>query len=96
MTSNDGAAPINSSAGTRRLDRVDKLHELKVKIPSKLCIELHAIKILEGQHVTQTVQDALQMYFADERSHDDPGDSKPPGPAGASTAVEQVDSLRPQ
>lgn len=41
--------------------------DLKVKLPSALVIRLHAIKVMRGVGVSDTVREALDRYFADER-----------------------------
>ena len=38
--------------------------ELKVKLPRSLHMRLHALKILEGKPLHQTVAEALEAYFA--------------------------------
>lgn len=42
----------------------DALRELKVKVPITQHIRLHALKIRNGQQISETVQVALREYFA--------------------------------
>jgi hypothetical protein len=41
----------------------DRLKELKVTIPAELHLELVRRKLLKGQTIAATVQDALREYF---------------------------------
>lgn len=38
--------------------------EIKVKIPVNYHIKLHTLKVLKGQSISDTVEIALQKYFA--------------------------------
>lgn len=55
-----------------------ELRELKVKVPLAHHIRLHALKIRDGQQISETVQVALREYFArrlDARGRGPPSDS---------------------
>lgn len=42
---------------------LERTKPLKVSVPLKQHIELHKLKILTGQNMSETVQDALKMYL---------------------------------
>lgn len=42
---------------------LERTKPLKVSVPLKQHIELHKLKILTGQNMSETVQDALEMYL---------------------------------
>lgn len=46
-------------------DELARQKELKVKIPMDIYLKLHQHKILNGQQIKQTVQDALDGYLAE-------------------------------
>jgi hypothetical protein len=39
---------------------------LKVSVPTKLHLQLHSVKILQGRNISDTVQAALSEYFDDQ------------------------------
>lgn len=50
---------------------LDRMHvvltgekELKVKIATRLHMQLHSLKILEGKRIQDSVAEALEAYFA--------------------------------
>lgn len=43
-------------------DAVDK--ELKVKLPHRLIVRLHSIKVLQGRLISETLAEALDEYYA--------------------------------
>lgn len=42
---------------------LDRTKPLKVSVPLKQHIDLHKLKILTGKNMSETVQDALEMYL---------------------------------
>lgn len=44
--------------------RMESGKEIKVKIPVGYHIKLHTLKVLKGQSISDTVEIALQKYFA--------------------------------
>lgn len=42
---------------------LDRTKPLKVSVPIKQHIDLHKLKILTGKNMSETVQDALEMYL---------------------------------
>ena len=44
--------------------KLDSGKEIKVKIPVGYHIKLHTLKVLRGQSISDTVEIALQKYFA--------------------------------
>ncbi|MDX1612122.1 MAG: hypothetical protein R3185_07115 [Candidatus Thermoplasmatota archaeon] len=55
---------------------------LKVTLPTKLHLQLHQLKILQGQNISDTVEVALRSYFEEIRAEDQgpeptPGDRAP-------------------
>ncbi len=44
---------------------------LKVRIPTKLHLQLHSVKILTGKNISDTVERALQTYFGDQLNGDE-------------------------
>lgn len=36
---------------------------MKVQIPTRLHIKLHSLKILSGQNISETVEEAVESYF---------------------------------
>lgn len=45
-------------------ERLENGKEIKVKIPVGYHIKLHTLKVLKGQSISDTVELALQKYFA--------------------------------
>jgi hypothetical protein len=45
-------------------ERNDAGKEIKVKIPVGYHIKLHTLKVLKGQSISDTVEIALEKYFA--------------------------------
>jgi len=45
-------------------ERVGNGKEIKVKIPVGYHIKLHTLKVLKGQSISDTVEIALEKYFA--------------------------------
>ena len=45
-------------------ERLENGKEIKVKIPVGYHIKLHTLKVLKGQSISDTVEIALQKYFA--------------------------------
>jgi hypothetical protein len=41
--------------------------DIKVKIPVRYHVQLHTLKILQGKSMSETLTEALEMYFAVER-----------------------------
>lgn len=50
---------------------LDEPKTLKVTLPTKLHLQLHQLKILSGQNISDTVEEALDAYF--EEFRDDQG-----------------------
>lgn len=48
--------------------RLDSEKEVKVKIPLGIHLKLHSMKVITGQHISDTVTEALQDYFEDEEN----------------------------
>lgn len=48
---------------------LDRTKPLKVSVPLRQHIELHKLKILTGKNMSETVQDALEMYLAEIRDN---------------------------
>lgn len=42
---------------------IDRVKEVKVKIPINYHIKLHSMKVLTGKAISDTVTEALQAYF---------------------------------
>lgn len=42
---------------------LERTKPLKVSVPVKQHIDLHKLKILTGKNMSETVQDALEMYL---------------------------------
>lgn len=53
--------------------RNDAGKEIKVKIPVGYHIKLHTLKVLKGQSISDTVEIALQKYFAQHPFPEIPG-----------------------
>jgi hypothetical protein len=47
-------------------DRLDREKEVKVKIPLGIHLKLHSMKVITGQHISDTVTEALESYFEQE------------------------------
>lgn len=62
---------------------LDEPKTLKVTLPTKLHLQLHQLKILSGQNISDTVEEALESYFDEYR---DEQEESPQGPAGNATA----------
>ncbi len=62
---------------------LDEPKTLKVTLPTKLHLQLHQLKILSGQNISDTVEEALESYFDDYR---DEQEGNTQGPAGNATA----------
>lgn len=43
--------------------KLDERREVKVRIPVAYLIKLHGIKLLNGQGISETVTEALGLYF---------------------------------
>lgn len=43
--------------------KLDERREVKVRIPVAYLIKLHGIKLLNGQGISETVTEALALYF---------------------------------
>ena len=43
--------------------KLDERREVKVRIPVAFLIKLHGIKLLNGRGISETVTEALAMYF---------------------------------
>ena len=39
--------------------------DLKVRIPVRLHIKLHSVKVLTGKHISDSITEALDAYFED-------------------------------
>jgi len=46
------------------VERAENGKEIKVKIPVGYHIKLHTLKVLKGQSISDTVEIALEKYFA--------------------------------
>lgn len=46
--------------------RLDREKEVKVKIPLGIHLKLHSMKVITGQHISDTVTEALESYFEQE------------------------------
>lgn len=44
-------------------DDLDERKRLKVKLPVRQHLQLHRIKVLEGQNLSETVRQALDAFF---------------------------------
>lgn len=42
----------------------EELKEIKVKLPVRQHIKLHSIKLMMNQNISDTVEEALEAYFA--------------------------------
>lgn len=58
--------------GSEELD-LDRTKPVKVSLPLKQHIDLHRVKVLTGKTMSETVQDALEMYL--ETVRDDGSDA---------------------
>jgi hypothetical protein len=45
------------------LENCDEEKEIKVKIPVEYHVKLHTLKVLKGQNISLTVEQALTRYF---------------------------------
>ena len=45
------------------LENCDEEKEIKVKIPVEYHVKLHTLKVLRGQNISSTVEEALTRYF---------------------------------
>lgn len=45
------------------LENCDEEKEIKVKIPVEYHVKLHTLKVLKGQNISSTVEEALTRYF---------------------------------
>ena len=63
--------------------RMSELKELKVKVPVRLLVNLHYLKITQSRKISDVVDEALTKYFSDgEKSDGEP--SAEPESAGVS------------
>lgn len=46
---------------------LDRVKEVKVKIPISMHIKLHSIKVLTGKQISDAVTEALEVYFGQAR-----------------------------
>jgi hypothetical protein len=51
---------------------LDRVKEVKVKIPVSYHIKLHSMKVLTGKQISDAVTEALEVYFAAKRIEMDP------------------------
>lgn len=56
---------------------------LKVTLPTKLHLQLHQLKILSGQNISDTVEEALEVYFEEYRDTKEDHTDHPAGNASA-------------
>lgn len=57
----------NTAGGSVEDDeRLQQDKELKVKLPLEQHLRLHALKVLTGKTISETVADALNEHFAEE------------------------------
>lgn len=61
---------------------LESLREIKVRIPARLHVHLHRLRILEGTGIAETITNALTAYFEQEKVREQAA-SGPPGEAGA-------------
>ena len=54
------------------MDEMERLREFKVHVPLHLHLRLHRHRLLSGQSLSATMQEALDRYF-DKHLPDDPG-----------------------
>lgn len=66
-------------------DTIDGEKQLKVKIPVRMHVRLHTLKILTGETISDTVAEALEAYFRRRGGGPDPPNASEP-------AGETVDS----
>lgn len=50
------------------LRNLDRVKEMKVKVPARIHLRLHSMKILTGKGISDAVVDALEAYLA---AHED-------------------------
>lgn len=70
---------------------LDEMKPLRVKIPLRLHIKLHTLRLLTGKNMSHTVQVALERYLDDimkteitiEEKEDDGGEAEAEEPAAA-------------
>lgn len=53
---------------------VERVKEVKVKIPINYHIKLHSMKVLTGKAISDTVTEALEAYFGHMKSVPDEAD----------------------
>jgi hypothetical protein len=53
-----------------RKAKMTELKELKVKVPVRLLVNLHYLKITQSRKISDVVDEALTKYFADQSKPD--------------------------
>lgn len=51
-----------------RRESLDRVKEVKVKIPVTYHVKLHSMKVLTGKQISDAVTEALEFYFQHKRS----------------------------
>ena len=51
-----------------RKEPMDRVKEVKVKIPVTYHVKLHSMKVLTGKQISDAVTEALEFYFAHKRA----------------------------
>lgn len=55
----------------KKADDMSEPKTLKVSLPKKMYLQLHQLKLLSGTNISDTVQAALEDYFAEMRQEQD-------------------------
>jgi hypothetical protein len=58
-----GVRNLAQNATEDALENCDEEKEIKVKIPVEYHVKLHTLKVLKGQNISSTVEEALTRYF---------------------------------
>ncbi|PSG97159.1 hypothetical protein BRD56_06795 [Thermoplasmatales archaeon SW_10_69_26] len=58
-----GVRNLARNATQDALEDCDEEKEIKVKIPVEYHVKLHTLKVLKGQNISSTVEQALTRYF---------------------------------
>jgi hypothetical protein len=58
-----GVRNLAQNATEDALENCDEEKEIKVKIPVEYHVKLHTLKVLRGQNISSTVEEALTRYF---------------------------------
>jgi hypothetical protein len=71
--------------------QMDRVKEVKVKIPINYHIKLHSMKVLTGKAISDTVTEALEAYFGHMKTG--PGEQELRAAAEAPVGLGNVTSL---